>query len=281
MRILITNDDGYQAKGLETLVKILRPLGELTVIAPKYHQSATSMAVTMGLRPIAVKTLCTEPETWIYVDGTPASCVKYGIDEVYKDSMPDIVVSGINHGGNYATAACYSGTLGAAMEASLAGIPGIGVSLDDMRADADFSVAEEYLPGILEKLLPNISKRFGIYYNINFPKVPCDEVKGIKIARQGIVHWEKEFEPFDEGLYERLGTTPARMGITALPEVEPGETVWYMKGICCDNENNVPEADHRYVKGGWITVTAHNLLTIDPEENARLKNMDIEDTFGL
>ena len=107
MKILVTNDDGYRAKGIKALVEILRPYGEILVVAPKYVQSGTAMGVTMGYKPIAVKKLSEAPgESWYYLDGTPASCVKFGVGDLCpEDCPPDVIVSGINHGGNYATAA--------------------------------------------------------------------------------------------------------------------------------------------------------------------------------
>ena len=134
MKILITNDDGYDAKGLLTLVSVLRRYGDLTVVAPKCPQSGMSMAVTMGYKPIAVKHMDSKPgEDWWYLDGTPASCIKFGIDNVLFPERPDLVVSGVNHGSNAATASIYSGTIGAAMEGAVNGIPAIGVSLDTFR----------------------------------------------------------------------------------------------------------------------------------------------------
>ena len=116
MKILVSNDDGYNAKGIRTLVRLLRNYGEVTVVAPKKAQSGMSMAVTMGYAPIAVKHIGMEDGAdWWYLDGTPASCVKFGIDNIFWPDKPDLVVSGINHGNNAATAALYSGTIGAAM----------------------------------------------------------------------------------------------------------------------------------------------------------------------
>ena len=280
MRILVTNDDGYLAGGLKALVETLKPYGEVTVIAPKYHQSATSMAVTMGLRPIAVKKLSETPgETWYYVDGTPASCVKYGIDEVFTDTLPDLVVSGINHGANCASAALYSGTLGAAQEAALAGVPAIGVSLDNMSPAADFTVTKRLFPALFEKLLPALSDRFGVYYNINFPDLPEDEIRGVRVTRQGIVHWLKEFEPYDYDIFSKLGTTPQKMGIAKMPEVESGETVYIMKGQLINDPRNSEDADHILLKQGYITVEAHNIITTDTAETARLRALGFDKDF--
>ena len=123
MKILITNDDGIDAKGLQALVRVMRHYGELTIVAPKRAQSGMSMAVTMGYKPIAVKHVeQKDGEDWWYLDGTPASCIKFGIDNVLFPERPDLVVSGVNHGSNAATAAIYSGTIGAAMEGAVTGI---------------------------------------------------------------------------------------------------------------------------------------------------------------
>jgi 5'-nucleotidase len=176
MRILITNDDGYQAKGIKVLAEIMKKYGEVTVIAPKTHQSGMSMAVSLGFKQIAHKDL---GEGWHYVDATPASCVKFGLNTMFLDNFPDVVVSGINHGSNASNASCYSGTLGAAEEAALNGIPAIGVSLDSLHPDADFSGVEKYFGEIFEKLIANLpSEKYGIYYNVNFPDIPADQIKG-------------------------------------------------------------------------------------------------------
>ena len=126
MKILITNDDCYTAKGLSVLADILEAYGKITIVAPKKPQSGMSMAVSMGLKPIGVKKIGSTSGlgSW-YLDGTPASCIKYGIDNIFWPDTPDLIVSGINHGSNAATAALYSGTIGAAMEAAVNKIPGI------------------------------------------------------------------------------------------------------------------------------------------------------------
>ena len=204
MKILITNDDGYDAKGLLTLVSVLRRYGDLTVVAPKCPQSGMSMAVTMGYKPIAVKHMDSKPgEDWWYLDGTPASCIKFGIDNVLFPERPDLVVSGVNHGSNAATASIYSGTIGAAMEGAVNGIPAIGVSLDTFSPDADFSCVEALLPRILDTLLENRELRYGRFYNINFPNRPAERIHGVRVTRMGYGHWEREYQDFGQFLEER------------------------------------------------------------------------------
>ena len=159
MNILITNDDGYKSKGIKVLVEIMKKYGNVTVIAPKLHQSGMSMAVSLGFKQIAYKNL---GDGWHYVDATPASCVKFGLNTMFLNNFPDVVVSGINHGSNASTASCYSGTLGAAEEAALNGIPAIGVSLDAFHPDADFSGVEKYFGDIFEQLMKDYPSKYGV-----------------------------------------------------------------------------------------------------------------------
>ena len=177
MRILVSNDDGYQARGIRSLVEALRQFGELTIVAPKSAQSGMSMAVSMGFKPIAVKHLYDLPgEDWWYLDGTPASCIKFGIDNIFWPAKPDLVVTGINHGNNAATATLYSGTIGAAMEGALYGIPAIGVSLDTFDEDADFSAVEARpsFKGRVRTLGEGVSAlQFGISRFTRSPAVFC------------------------------------------------------------------------------------------------------------
>lgn len=270
MRILVTNDDGIDARGLRSLVKCLRPLGELLIVAPKKAQSGMSMAVTMGYRPIAVKHVCKKAgEDWWYLDGTPASCVKYGIDNILWPVKPDLVVSGVNYGSNAATASIYSGTVGAAMEGAVNGIPSIAVSLDDFSADADFSIVEAMLPSILEKLIPNMSGRFGEFYNINFPAIPAEEARGVIVASMGKGHWEKEYRDFQAFLKEK-GRMPTPEDEAYMAASNPEEKIVVMAGDFVSREGNPADADHLLLENGWITLTPGNIDNTDYSEIERL-----------
>ena len=269
MRIIITNDDGFEARGLQALVRVMRKFGTLTVVAPKKPQSGMSMAVTMGYKPIAVKRLSSsDAESWWYLDGTPASCVKYAVDNILWPEKADLVVSGVNHGSNAATAAVYSGTIGAAMEGAVNGIPSIGVSLDSFNPDADFSAVEALLPGILEKLLGS-EWHYGLFYNINFPAVPANEIKGVKFCHMGYGHWEREYKVYSEFLEEK-GRTPDSEAQAYLDNIQPGEEVYVMAGDFTDNGDNVYPADHHLLEEGYITVTPQN---IDNTDRQALKSL--------
>ncbi len=270
MRIIVTNDDGFSAAGLHALVRIMRKYGELTVIAPKKPQSGMSMAVTMGYKPIAVKKLSeTKGESWWYLDGTPASCVKFATDNILYPERADLVVSGINHGSNAATAAVYSGTIGAAMEGAVNSIPSIGVSLDCFAPDADFSAVEALLPGILDKILADKPWRYGLFYNINFPALPSDRIKGVKYCHMGQAHWEREYKPYGEFIAEK-GISPDSEAQRYLDNLEDGEEVYVMSGDFTDNGDNVYPADHVLLEEGYVTVTPHN---IDNTDRSTLKRL--------
>ncbi len=267
MRILITNDDGYRAKGIKVLADIMSRFGEVTVIAPKKHQSGMSMAVSLGFKQIAHKDL---GEGWHYVDATPASCVKFGLNTMFLENFPDVVVSGINHGSNASTASCYSGTLGAAAEAALNGIPAIGVSLDTLHPDADFSGVEKYFGDIFTKLMKDWPSKHGVYYNVNFPDIPAEEIKGVRTGVQGMGRWIKEFKSWDLQHYAKYGITPEMLGQSSDPVLEDGEDLYMMVGEFQDDERNGENADHRLVADGYISVVAHNIDCTDYEETERL-----------
>jgi len=280
MKILVTNDDGFDAKGIRTLVSILRPYGDITVVAPKKHQSGMSMAVNLGQSPIPVKKISETPtERWWYLGGTPSSCVKFGIDNIFFPEKPDLVVSGINHGGNYGTAYCYSGTIGAASEAALAYIPTIAVSLDAFDPDADFSAIEKYFPPILEKILANLSGQNGIIYNINFPKLPADKLKGIRMANESWLRWENEFIPYDEELFRRKVKALMGKELPKFPAPEEGEELYMMAGDIVNDVPDDPEADINLLAQGYATISCHQLLSHDLKENARLKALGFERDF--
>ncbi len=271
MRILVTNDDGIGYSGLDALIEVLRPLGDLTIVAPKSAQSGMSMAVTMGYKPIMVRHLRTLPgEDWWYLDGTPASCIKFGIDNVLYPQRPDLVVSGINHGNNVATAAVYSGTIGAAMEGAVNGIPSIAVSLDDFRPDADFSAVKALLPDLLNKLLASYNPRFGSFYNINFPALPKEQIKGVRVTRMGMAHWEKEYMPYNDAFLATRNHKPTSADLAYVATRLPEEEVVVMGGEFVSNEGNPEDADHLLLKQGYVTVTPHNFDNSDKDEMKRL-----------
>lgn len=188
--ILITNDDGFRAKGINELIKALRGRGELIVFAPDGPRSGMSSAIT-SLTPLKYDTVLQEDDLTIFsCNGTPVDCVKLAINEVL-DREPDLLVSGINHGGNMAICVNYSGTMGAAAEGCIFGIPSIGLSVLDHRPDADFReccrLGIKIIDDVLAHGLPH-----GTYLNLNVPVV--ERVKGLKVCHQADGRWIKEFK---------------------------------------------------------------------------------------
>jgi 5'-nucleotidase len=191
--ILVTNDDGIEAPGLRKLIALMRQLGRVVVVAPKEPQSAMSHAITIKYPLMYEEIVLTDDYKEYRLNGTPVDCVKFGIHRLL-DEKPDLVVSGINHGSNASINIIYSGTMAAALEAGMGGIPGIGFSILDYNPDADFSLAEDYILSLSRKVLREGLDK-GLALNVNFPKpLNGNEYKGIKVCRQASAYWKEDFE---------------------------------------------------------------------------------------
>ena len=191
--ILVSNDDGIAAKGIRILVDIMKKIGDVIVVAPDGPQSGMGHAVTVGNTLRLNEVDIFKNASAYECSGTPADCVKIAKHFVLKDRLPDLVVSGINHGSNTSISVLYSGTMSAAIEASLEGMPAIGFSLCDYAEDADFTHVLSYIENIarqtLEKGMPK-----GVALNVNFPPKQNEPIKGIKVCRQANAKWEEEFD---------------------------------------------------------------------------------------
>jgi 5'-nucleotidase len=192
--ILVANDDSIAAKGIKTLAELMSEIGEVVVVAPDTHQSGMGHAITLDrpLRVVKVKNYLPNVEAY-KCSGTPADCVKFGKHFLLKGRKIDLVVSGINHGSNSSIAILYSGTMSAAIEAAIEGIPAIGFSLGDFSPDADFSHITKYVKEIAQKVLDNGMPK-GVTLNVNFPKNSEEPIKGIKICRQSNALFKESFE---------------------------------------------------------------------------------------
>lgn len=191
--ILVTNDDGINAPGLRSLIHVMNSIGKVVVVAPDSAQSGMGHAITINstLRCTHVK-LDDGPQQEFSCSGTPADCVKLGVHEILKQK-PDLCVSGVNHGSNAAINVIYSGTMSAAIEAGIEGVPAIGFSLLDYSWDADFTSINSYVKKITKSVLQN-KIPYGTVLNVNFPKLKESEIKGIKICRQANAYWTEEFD---------------------------------------------------------------------------------------
>lgn len=206
--ILVTNDDGIQAKGLKKLIGLMRDLGDLVVIASEHPMSGMGHAVTIQT-PLRPRLLKQEEGYQEYItNGTPVDNVKLGKHSLL-DRWPDLVVSGINHGSNAAINIIYSGTMGAVLEACIDKIPAIGFSLRDFSPNADFSHLDQFIKQITTKVL-NDGLPDGVSLNVNFPKISEEPLKGIKVCRQAEARWVEEFEerkdPYGRKYYWLGGT---------------------------------------------------------------------------
>jgi 5'-nucleotidase len=205
--ILVVNDDGITAPGIRALVDAVKTLGEVIVVAPDSPQSGMGHAITINKPLRLTKVNVFDDVASYHCSGTPADCVKIAVDKVMH-RHPDLCVSGINHGSNSSINVLYSGTMSAAVEASLEGIPAVGFSLLDYAQEADFEAATFYARIISEQILKNgLSK--ATLLNVNIPKLKKEEIKGIKICRQAVAKWEEEYiqrqDPFGRDYYWLTG----------------------------------------------------------------------------
>jgi 5'-nucleotidase len=190
--ILVTNDDGLEAKGLKELVDAVRSLGRIVVVAPADSQSGMSHAITVKY-PLRMKKMREEPDFVMYkCNGTPVDCVKLACNQLLEEK-PDLLVSGINHGSNSSTSVFYSGTLGAVLEGCINEIPSIGFSLLSLDSNADFTASKSIVSRIVMKVLENALPQ-SVCLNINIPQGTPDEISGIRVCRQNRGYWREEFD---------------------------------------------------------------------------------------
>lgn len=229
--ILVTNDDGITAPGIRHLIKIMNEIGDVVVVAPDSPQSGKGHAVTLDSTLYVFERVIDSGNQKEYsCSGTPADCVKIAKHEILKRT-PDLCVSGINHGSNASINVIYSGTMSAAIEAGIEGIPAIGFSLLDFSWDADFSQAQEFIKNIVLKVLKNGLPK-GTILNVNIPKLPKNEIKGVKICRQAKSRW---IERFDKR------TNPQ------------GKNYYWLTGEFI-NEDNGTDTDQWALENGYISV---------------------------
>ncbi len=238
--ILITNDDGMFAPGIHKLVEIARELGEVVVVAPNSPQSAKGHAVTLS-DPIRLNKVDAFGGIEAYeCSGTPVDCVKLAKNILLKDRVIDLCVSGINHGSNASINILYSGTMSAAMEASIEGIDSIGFSLEDYSMDADFNPAAPWITSIMQYVLQNGLKDCNLL-NVNIPHPKLGPIKGMKVCLQGEGRWVEEFV---EG------------------EDPRGQKFYWLTGKFASSDTR-EEADISALQQGYISIVpSHHDLTL-------------------
>ncbi len=252
MKILLSNDDGIDAEGLYRLAEAMSKIGEVTIIAPKTEQSAAGHSITMKVPLRIYEQKVRNKFTGYAINGTPADCVKIGITHILKE-LPDIVVSGINHGSNTAVSIIYSGTVSAAREAAILGCPAIAVSVTDHNPeyfDAAANVAKELALKILDHKLPD-----GTVLNVNVPNIPENEIKGILPTHQGKSKW-------DDGYEER---------------VDPyGNKYYWLTGKMSDTDKEIHN-DQVAVQNNYISITPIHFDLTDYKVYEELKEWNLEE----
>jgi 5'-nucleotidase len=243
--ILITNDDGLYAAGLRTLLEVIEDFGKVVMISTMESMSGMSQALTVKT-PLRVKLLEENERHRIYAcNGTPTDSVKLAINQLLE-KMPDWVVSGINHGANASVSVLYSGTMAAAIEGCLYGIPSVGFSLNNFSPAADFSVCKKYIRQVMKKIEKHSLPK-GICLNVNIPSAPKNEIKGIRICRQSKGNWKEEFEKRKDPM---------------------GKTYYWLTGIFQNHEPDSTDTDEWALANNYVSVvpvtvdmTAHNFIS--------------------
>lgn len=189
--ILVVNDDGITAPGITSLIEVVKKFGKVTVVAPNKPQSGMGHAVTLN-NTIRVDKTTKNNVDYFSCSGTPVDCVKIAVNKLMPQ-RPDLIVSGINHGSNSSINVIYSGTMSAAVEGALEGIPSIGFSLGNHSIEADFSAAKFYAEKIITHFFTNNYKK-GICLNVNIPNASLELIHGIKVCKQANGNWEEDFD---------------------------------------------------------------------------------------
>ncbi|MFP4556638.1 MAG: 5'/3'-nucleotidase SurE [Bacteroidales bacterium] len=249
--ILVTNDDGVQAKGLKALIQVAKTFGRVVVVAPDEGQSGMSHAITIKTPLRLRQHKSTDEDVLIYsVNGTPVDCVKLAMSQVLK-TPPDILLSGINHGSNSSVSVFYSGTMAAAIEGCLYGVPSIGFSLLDFMPDADFSGSITFAKPIVKLVLENGIKE-GTCLNVNFPPIAESEINGIKVCRQNKGTWREEFDK---------RTDPR------------GVDYFWLTGFYHNEEPNAVDTDEQALAQGYVSIVPIRTNLTDTKEVEKLKGL--------
>ena len=251
--ILVVNDDGIFAPGIKALIEVVRELGEVIVVAPNSPQSAQGHALTIS-DPIRIHPVHTFEGIEAHeTSGTPVDCVKLAKHVVLKGRKIDLCVSGVNHGSNAAINILYSGTMSAAMEASIEGIPSVGFSLNDFSFDADFEPCKAFIKQICQFMLQKSTK--AKLLNVNFPKLPAAEIKGFKVCRQAEARWVEDFQK---------GTDPS------------GRTYYWLTGKFVNLEPDATDTDVWAMQNGYISVvpSQHDLTDYNGLKELKENNFE-------
>ena len=249
--ILVTNDDGYDSKGLAAAVEVARAFGRVVVVAPETTQSGMSQAITM-YNPRYLRCVSRQEGQEVYAfSGTPVDCVKMAFDYLLRDQRVDLVVSGINHGSNSAVNVLYSGTMGAAIEGSFYDCPSVGLSLDDHSEDADFEAAVVYGKRIVRSVLEK-KVELPLCLNVNVPVGKPGELHGIRLCRQNRGFWREEFYRHED---------------------PRGRAYFWLTGDFVNGEPGAEDTDEWALAHGYVSVVPVQVDLTDYRQLAALANV--------
>ena len=247
MHILISNDDGFRAAGIQELAEAMLPYGDVTIVAPDGPRSGFSGAITTT-QPLRLKHRHTTGSLKVYsCEGTPVDCVKLALNTIFADTRPDLVLSGINHGSNEGICVSYSGTLGAAREGCIYGSPSLAVSLDDTAWHPDFTDSIDYTKKVVE-LMQQTKLPHQTMLSLNVPK---DKPKGLKICPMTVGRFVEEFVNSQDGR---------------------GKEIHWMTGYQIPTDE-ADRGDWHYLREGWATLTPLQLDTTNHSYISELRSL--------
>jgi 5'-nucleotidase len=247
--ILVTNDDGFRAKGIEALIEMVKPYGRVIAVAPEEGNSGMSHAITIKT-PLRLKKRKRTDDVELYsVNGTPVDCIKLAMNQLFS-IPPDLIVSGINHGSNSSVSIFYSGTMAATIEGCLYNIPSVGFSLLDYTSDPDFSAAIHFGGIVIQNLLDN-GLTNGTCLNVNVPVLKTDEIKGVMVCRQNSGIWKEEFDK----------------------RIDPrGHEYYWLTGYFHNNEPDATDTDEWALANGYVSIVPISIDLTSYQEIDKIKN---------
>ena len=248
---MLTNDDGYKSKGIKILFRELKNIYDIVIVAPDSEKSGISHAFTYN-HPLFYKKISNTYTNKMYsISGYPADCIKFALSHILSE-YPDLIVAGLNIGENSGISSFYSGTVAAAREGAFWKIPSIAFSICK-QAEKYSEEYTKYIPKIIDEILINISNKYSIFYNVNFPNCNPVDIMGFKITRQSVAFFDDKYKRINV-----MGKKFTRYEIY-------GEKI---------NIEKSDDFDSRALKNGWITITPHTFDSTAYNEIKKIKKIE-------
>ncbi|MEG1621861.1 MAG: 5'/3'-nucleotidase SurE [Alistipes sp.] len=247
--IFLTNDDGYNSRGMQAAIQVARQFGRVVVVAPEEPQSGMSHAFTM-YKPLHLRKISETDQVTIYaLSGTPVDCVKMAFDHLLVGQKVDLVISGINHGSNSAVNILYSGTMAAAVEGSFYHCLSVGLSLDDHMESADFEASIYYGERIIREVLAS-GAELPLCLNVNIPAVKKEQIRGMRICRQASGFWREDFSRRED---------------------PRGKEYFWLMGAFVNQEPEAEDTDEWALRHDYVAIVP---VQVDLTAYARMKELD-------